>query len=145
MDRIKKPVMILMAEDDEDYQVLIRDASRAAGINIPIVAVNDGEELINYLLYPQPGQTKCQLPNLIILDLNMPKVDGRKAIEEIKKNDALRQIPVIVLTTSSSEEDVNQAYAAGANSFITKPDSFSALVEIMKTIRNFWFEIAALP
>lgn len=136
-----------MAEDDEDYQLLIRNAAREAGIKIPILSVVDGEELIDFVMHRKQFTNDKQfpLPSLILLDLNMPKIDGRKAIEELKKNPDIMKIPIIVLTTSNVKEDINLVYEAGASSFIVKPSLFSSLVNIMKSIKNFWLETVTLP
>ena len=136
-----------MAEDDEDDREMVRDASMEAGISLPIRFVENGEELMDLLLHQnQFYQNKESLSSVIILlDLNMPKLDGRVALKEIKKNESLRKIPVLILTTSSAKEDIEWAYNAGANSFIIKPFNFDAMVDIMKTIKNYWFNIVALP
>ncbi len=141
-------VTILIADDDEDDCLLAQEAlaeSRLAVSNLHIV--QDGEQLMDYLyrrgkysdLHSSPR------PGLILLDLNMPKKDGREALKQIKADVNLRQIPVVVLTTSKADEDIYRSYDLGANSFITKPVTFSGLVEVMKTLGRYWFEIVELP
>jgi CheY-like chemotaxis protein len=147
MNRMKKTVTILIADDDQEDREMIQDALKSSRLLNSIQCVGDGVELLDYLehrgrftdqlLYPSPG--------LILLDLNMPRLDGREALREIKNNLHLRQIPVIILTTSKTEEDIFKTYDLGVNSFITKPVSFEALVNIMKTLGQYWFEIVELP
>ncbi|MBW4584815.1 response regulator [Aetokthonos hydrillicola Thurmond2011] len=140
-------VIILMAEDDEDDCMLAREALVESQLTSELRIVRDGEELMDYLYHRGQYAQKhtAPRPGLILLDLNMPKKDGREALKEIKADPDLRQIPVVVLTTSKAEEDIFHTYDLGANSFIIKPPSFGALVEMMKTIGEYWFEIAELP
>ncbi|MBN2443428.1 MAG: response regulator [Spirochaetales bacterium] len=139
--------IIIMAEDDEDDRIMMQDACLEAGISIPIHCVANGEELMDLL---QHNKLK-NLENLplqtafILLDLNMPKLDGRKTLELIKKDENLKKIPIIIFTTSDSEEDISWAYTCGASSFITKPSSFESMVNIMKTVKKYWIEIVTLP
>jgi len=136
-----------MADDDEDDRRAVAKAWKTSRAANPIEFVNDGEQLMDYL--QRRGQysslTAGSRPGLILLDLNMPKKDGREALMEIKADPELRQIPVIVLTTSKAEEDIYRTYDLGANSFITKPVTFTALVELVKSIGNYWIEIVELP
>jgi len=140
-------VTILMADDDEDDCMLAREALTESRLANDLYIVRDGEELMDYLYrrgqYANPNISPR--PDLILLDLNMPKKDGREALREIKNNPELRRIPVVVLTTSKAEEDIYRSYDLGANSFIIKPVTFAALVEVMKTIGKYWFEIVELP
>jgi CheY-like chemotaxis protein len=137
-------ISILLADDDEEDLQLTTDALRANRLANEIRAVRDGEELMDYLL--RRGQyTDAPTPGLVLLDLNMPKKDGREALAEIKANPELRKIPVIVLTTSKAEEDIFRSYDLGVNSFITKPVTFAGLAEAMKVMARFWFEIVELP
>ena len=140
-------VTILMADDDEDDCMLAREALVESRLANDLHFVRDGEELMDYLYrrgkYLDP--ISSPRPGLILLDLNMPKKDGREALQEIKANAQLRHIPIVVLTTSKAEEDIYRSYYLGANSFITKPVTFAALVEVMKTIGKYWFEIVELP
>ncbi len=142
-----KPITILVADDDADDRMMIEEALRENRLANDLHFVRDGEELMEYLRgignyadaksHPRPG--------LILLDLNMPKKDGREALKEIKGDPALRGIPIVVLTTSKAEEDVYRTYNLGVNSFITKPVTFEALVAITRDLGRYWFEIVELP
>jgi CheY-like chemotaxis protein len=140
-------ITIVVADDDPDDRMLMRDALAENRLVNPVYFVEDGEELMDYLhrrgRYADPQDSP--LPGLILLDLNMPKKDGREALAEIKANESLRRIPVIVLTTSKDEEDVFRTYDLGVNSFITKPVTFAGLVEVMRTWTRYWLEIVELP
>jgi len=138
---------ILIAEDDEDDYLLTIEALKEAGIDKQVKWVKDGEELMNYL---EPTgnairKTDAGYPSLILLDLNMPRKDGREVLEEIKKHRTLRKIPVVVLTTSKAETDINHAYDLGVNSYIQKPVRFSEFVEVIKVLSHYWFQIVKLP
>ncbi len=141
------PIKILMAEDDPDDRLMVREALQEARIINAIEFVNDGEELLNYL--KRQGEFSYlkgePYPGLIILDLNMPRKDGRTALKEIKADPQLRHIPIVALTTTRADEDINELYAAGINSYIIKPLTFDALVDVMKSITSYWFEIVELP
>jgi CheY-like chemotaxis protein len=142
----RKPVSILLAEDDPDDQLLVKRAFASADLTTDLRFVNDGEELLDYL-YHRAGHREetSPRPGLILLDLNMPKKDGREALREIKADPALKHIPVIVLTTSNREEDIFHSYAMGASSYIVKPVVFSDLVEVIKTLETYWFRVVELP
>jgi CheY-like chemotaxis protein len=142
-----RPISILIADDDEEDYLLTRDALAENRLANDLHFVHDGEELMEYLQhrgrYREPHL--APRPGLILLDLNMPRKDGREALREIKSDPGLRQIPVIVLTTSQAEEDIYRSYDLGANSFISKPVTFEALVALMKELGKYWFEIVELP
>lgn len=142
-----KPIVILMADDDQEDCLLVRDALGESRLANELHFVHDGEELLEYLR--REGQYKdaanCPRPGLILLDLNMPRKDGREALAEIKADPALRRIPVVVLTSSKAEEDVVRTYDLGVNSYVTKPVTFASLVEVMKALGKYWFEIVELP
>jgi CheY-like chemotaxis protein len=142
-----RPITILLADDDEDDRLMTRDALRDARLHNPLRTVIDGVELMEYLRregeYADPKESPR--PGMILLDLNMPRMDGREALREIKGDPGLRSIPVVVLTTSKAEEDIYRTYDLGVNSFITKPVQFESLVEVMKTLGKYWFEIVELP
>ena len=142
-----KAITLLMADDDEDDRMLTHDALEAAKLANDFRFVEDGEELLDYLhqrgKYEDPALSPR--PGLILLDLNMPKKDGREALKEIKADPGLRQIPVVILTTSQAEEDVLRTYDLGASSFIIKPVTFDGLVDAMKALARYWFEIVELP
>lgn len=141
------PITILMADDDEDDRMLTAEALEESRLSNEIRFVNDGEELMDYLFrrgkYVEPSTSPR--PGLILLDLNMPKKDGREALQEIKANPELRRIPIVVLTTSNTDADIYRSYDLGANTYITKPVTFDALVEVMQTLGQYWFTLVALP
>ncbi len=142
------PITILMADDDEEDCELTQDALAASHLVNPIRFVSDGQELLDYLRREGPyrdGARPAPRPGIILLDLNMPKKDGREALAEIKADESLRQIPVVVLTTSRDEQDVLRTYDLGVNSFISKPVTFGSLVEVMGAWTRYWFEIVDLP
>ena len=143
----KKPLTILLADDDADDRMLARDAFEESRLRNNLEMVEDGEELMDYLhnLGKYSGDAAKPQPSLILLDLNMPRKDGREALKEIKASPELRQIPIIILTTSKAEEDIIRTYDLGVNSFITKPVTFEALVDVLKTVGKYWFEIVELP
>ncbi len=142
-----KPITILLAEDDPDDRLLVTQALEENRLANDLHIVEDGEMLMDYLHRRgnYASLSDRPLPGLILLDLNMPKKDGREALREIKADPDLRRIPVVVLTTSEAEEDIYRTYDLGVNSFITKPVSFESLVSIMKTLKTYWFEIVELP
>ncbi|MDH4172073.1 MAG: response regulator [Acidimicrobiia bacterium] len=137
---------IVLADDDPDDRFMAQEALEASLLTNELVMLEDGEQLMDYLLghndYADAGPGE---PGLILLDLNMPRKDGREALEEIKTDPRLRRIPVVVLTTSKAEEDILRTYDLGVNSFITKPVTFDRLVEVMKEVGRYWLEIVELP
>ena len=142
-----KPITLLLADDDPDDRLLARQALEKSRLANDLRCVEDGEELLDYLRrrgkYADPKESPR--PGLVLLDLNMPRKDGREALREIKSDPKLRDIPVVVLTTSKAEEDIARSYNLGVNSYITKPVKFSALVEVMRALGKYWFEIVELP
>ena len=142
-----KPIVILMAEDDADDRLLLKDALSESQSGADMRFVENGEELVDYLArrgkYQQPDF--APRPRLIILDLNMPRKDGREALREIKSNPELRSIPVVVLTTSGADTDIQKIYELGANSFIVKPVQFEQLVNLMRLLGQYWFGAVKLP
>jgi CheY-like chemotaxis protein len=147
MNRARRPITILLVDDDEEDLQLTKEALEQSRLGNDLRFAHDGEELMDYLLrrgrYADPADSPA--PGLILLDLNMPKKDGREALTEIKANPAIRKIPVVVLTTSRAEEDVFGTYDRGVSSFITKPVTFAGLAEAMKVLSKYWFEIVELP
>lgn len=143
----KKSIIILIADDDAEDRMLVRDALEESRLKNNVHFVENGEELMDYLHHRGQfaDKTKYPTPGLILLDLNMPKKDGRETLKEIKEDEHLRLIPVVVLTTSKAEEDVLRTYNLGVSSFITKPVTFASLVDVMKTLSKYWFEIVELP
>jgi CheY-like chemotaxis protein len=146
MNKHGKPITILMADDDEDDRRLTREALLEGRLANDLRFVENGEELMDYLR--RQGKftgTEVPRPGLILLDLNMPRKDGRTVLKEIKSDPELRQIPVVVLTTSQADEDIYKSYDLGVNSYIVKPVTFDALVDILQTLEKYWFEIVELP
>lgn len=143
----RKPITILLADDDEDDRLLTTKALAESRLANDLHVVGDGEELMDYLHRrgAYAALESSPRPGLVLLDLNMPRKDGREALREIKSDHSLRQIPVVVLTTSKAEEDIYRTYDLGANSFITKPVMFESLVGVMKDLGKYWFEIVELP
>ncbi|WP_339847059.1 response regulator [uncultured Halopseudomonas sp.] len=144
---IQKPQHILVVDDDEDDCLLMREAFAEVRPQSPLSFVHDGEQLMAYLMRSAPYEDaeRCPMPDMILLDLNMPRMDGREALRAIKQHATLRCIPVIVLTTSSACEDVKSSYDCGANSFVTKPTSFSDLKRLVVTLGDYWLELVTLP
>jgi CheY-like chemotaxis protein len=142
-----KHIRILVADDDEDDRLMIKDALLEARVANNISFVEDGEDLMDFLKGrgEYSGGKNGAEPGLILLDLNMPRKDGREALKEIKEDPDLKGIPVVVMTTSGAEEDIIQSYDLGVNSFITKPVTFEGLVKVMKTLTEYWFSIVKLP
>ena len=142
-----KLISIHMCDDDPDDQLLVSDALEEARLGNKIDFTANGKELLQYLnregeyshLAGQP------LPGLILLDLNMPVMDGREVLGKLKQNEKFRSIPVIILTTSKAEEDIARSYGMGVNSFIIKPVSFESLVDMIKTVTDYWFHLVSLP
>jgi CheY-like chemotaxis protein len=140
-------IVILMADDDDDDYLLTQKALKQSKLLNTLVRVKDGEELLDYL--NRRGDftdtAACPRPGVILLDLNMPRKDGREALKEIKSDPELREIPVVVFTTSKAEEDIYKSYQLGVNSFITKPVTFEGLIKVVQTLGRYWFEIVELP
>lgn len=141
-----KAITILMAEDDPDDRLLAREAFEESRLANILHIVEDGEELMDYLYCRgEYDHLSAPRPGVILLDLNMPRKDGREALSEIKADPDLRRIPVVVLTTSKAEEDILRTYNLGVNSFIVKPVTFTDLVQVMRVLGQYWFEIVELP
>jgi CheY-like chemotaxis protein len=138
---------ILLADDDEEDRELARDALQDARLANEMRFVYDGQDLLDYLYHDGrwTDPATAPRPGIILLDLNMPKKDGREALAEIKADESLRGIPIVILTTSKDEADVLRTYDLGVSSFITKPVTFTGLVEVMRTWSDYWFEIVELP
>ncbi len=147
MNRSSFPIRILVADDDADDRMMIQDAFEESKLGNPVDFVEDGVQVMEYLR--REGDFKHLVgqpfPGFILLDLNMPRKDGRTALKEIKESADLHRIPIVVLTTSKAEEDIVKTYNLGVNSFICKPVSFDKLVDIVKTVGRYWIEIVALP
>lgn len=140
-------ITIVLADDDPDDRQLTEDAFSENRLANQLHCVEDGEELMDYL--HRRGKYESlrnePLPGLILLDLNMPRKDGREALKEIKADPGLRRIPIVVLTTSKAEEDIVRSYDLGVNSYVTKPVTFKSLVELIKVLGRYWFEVVELP
>lgn len=143
----EKTPIILIADDDEDDRMFTKEAFDENFEDNEIRFVNDGVELLDYLRrknkYANPASSPR--PSIILLDLNMPRMDGREALQEIKNDPKLRTIPVVILTTSKAEHDIAKTYDLGVNCFITKPVSFTAFLEVTRTLGHYWFDIVKLP
>ncbi|WNO60295.1 response regulator [Rheinheimera sp. MMS21-TC3] len=142
-----RPITILMADDDEDDRLLTQDALTESRVLNNLYCVEDGVDLLEYLKREGKYATgvPCPRPSLILLDLNMPRMDGREALKNIKQDPELRTIPVVILTTSKQEQDMVRGYNLGAASYITKPVDFAGLVELMRTLGKYWVEFVELP
>jgi two-component system response regulator len=138
---------ILLVEDNPADVEITRRALRESAAPVELIVVRDGQEALEYLLR-RGGQAPAaawRMPDLILLDLNLPRLTGREVLERIRTDDTFRSVPVVVLTTSTRPEDVRALYAAGANTYIEKPRDFKHFVEVLKTIRHYWLDTALLP
>jgi len=143
----RTPIVVLMADDDADDREMTKEAFEMSRLANDLRFAVDGVDLMDYLKrrgkYTNPS--KCPRPGIILLDLNMPKKDGREALAEIREDAELTDIPVVILTTSKEEEDIQRSYSLHANSYITKPVTFEALVNVVAGLGRYWFEIVELP
>lgn len=145
---MQKPqtITILMADDDPDDRMLTKEAFKENKLANNLHFVENGEQLMDYLhRRGEYNATNAPRPGIILLDLNMPKKDGREALKEIKSDPVLKRIPVVILTTSKAEEDIIRSYDLGVSSFISKPVSFEGLLNVAREIGNYWFGIVVLP
>lgn len=147
MTHVVRPITILLAEDDADDRLFARRALEESRVGNDLRFVEDGEELMDYLLRRNRYEDAqiSPRPGLILLDLNMPRKDGREALLEIKQHPDLRRIPIVIMTTSSEDEDILRSYDLGASSYITKPVTFAGLCECMKSLGHYWIDIVELP
>ncbi len=147
MESNARPIVILLADDDSEDCEMTRKALDKNRLANEFYTVSDGEELLDYLNHrgPYAPPALSPTPGLILLDLNMPKMDGREALAAIKADPALRRIPVVVMTTSQAEQDITRAYDLGSNSFISKPITLAGLIEVTKVLGMYWFQIVRLP
>ena len=141
------PITILVADDDPDDRMLIKDAFEEARLNNELHFVENGEQLLQYLRREGEYANMAgePYPGIILLDLNMPKKDGREALREMKADAELKRIPVVVLSTSRAEEDIIRTYGLGVSSFITKPVTFEGLVDVVRALSDYWIEIVTFP
>lgn len=144
---LSKPITILMADDDPDDRQMTKEAFAESHLTNDLRFVEDGVELLDYLCrrgkYADPASSP--FPGLLLLDLNMPRMDGREALREIKKDPRLRSLRVVILTTSKAEEDIHRSYDLSATSYISKPVTLASLIEVIKTMGKYWLEIVELP
>jgi two-component system, response regulator len=146
MDKIEEKHCIIVADDDTDDQFMLKEAFSSLNFDKEISTVENGEELLDYLnKRGKYANTILPVPKLILLDLNMPKIDGRQCLKLIKENKEFCKIPIIIFSTSNNPEDIAQCYELGANSYIIKPYSYNELVEIIDIIKKYWFSIVKTP
>jgi CheY-like chemotaxis protein len=147
MAKTEKSPVILMADDDAEDCLLVRDALREVRLSHDLRVVRNGEELLDYLYRRGDYENghAAPRPDLILLDLKMPRMDGREVLGVLKADRQLRRIPIIALTTSTAEDDVAASYDIGVNSYITKPVTFRELVDIMGVLSHYWFAVVELP
>lgn len=143
----KRPFTLIMADDDEDDRLLAQDAMEEAGGDYLCHTVNNGQELLDYLRCEGKfsHNDSCESPSVILLDLNMPIMDGRETLKQLKADPFLSHIPVVILSTSSADEDINVGYGLGASSYMVKPHDFGSLVQMMKCFNVYWFDSVSLP
>ena len=138
-------ISILIAEDDADDRFLLQSAFEENGFNDKLHFVENGVELMEYLNTFISNDNGVKVPHFILLDLNMPKKDGREVLKEIKQNPVLKRIPVIILSTTNNEQDMKRCYELGANSYITKPNSFESLIKTVAALRSYWINTTSIP
>jgi CheY-like chemotaxis protein len=138
---------ILLVEDNPADVKITQRALRDGGLPVELLVVRDGQEAVEYLLHQgqHDGDPAWRVPDLILLDINLPRLNGLQVLQRIRATPALRATPVVVLTTSRRQEDVHQMYAAGANTYIEKPQDFNRFVQVLQTIQRYWLETALLP
>ena len=139
-----KEVTILLVEDNEGDIVLTVEALRMAKMTNKVIVVRDGEDALNYL-YREGTYANAELPDLILLDINLPRVDGKEVLGRIKNDEKLKFIPVVILTTSDSDKDIMDSYTNHANCYITKPVDFDKFMEVVHMIKDFWITLVKLP
>lgn len=139
-----RPARVLLVEDNEADVRLTREALREAGENVRLSAVGDGEQALAYLRR-EAGFAEATRPDLVLLDLNLPRKNGLEVLVEMRADEGLMRIPVIVLTSSAARQDVDESYARGANAFVVKPQDLDAFMDLIGAIRGFWLEVAQLP
>ena len=146
MEKIEEKQCIIVADDDTDDQFMLKEAFSSLNFDKEICTVENGEELLDYLNKKgKYANMVLPVPKLILLDLNMPKIDGRQCLRLLKENREFCKIPIIIFSTSNNPEDISQPYELGANSYIIKPYSYNELVEIIDVIKKYWFTIVKTP
>ena len=141
---MSQPIRVLLVEDNPGDADLTKETLEAGKLHMAIDVVVDGAQAVDYLLR-RPPYTAAEAPDLILLDLNLPKLDGRQVLAEIKTHELLRRIPVVVLTSSDAERDIVESYGLGANCYVTKPVGFEAFQSIVRSVEDFWFSVVRLP
>ena len=141
---MKKELTILLVEDNEGDIVLTVEALKMANITNKIIVVRDGEEALDYL-HREGRYTNAEQPDIILLDINLPRIDGKEVLARIKNDEKLKIIPVVILTTSDSEKDVIESYNNHANCYITKPVDFNKFMQVVHMIKDFWITLVKLP
>jgi CheY-like chemotaxis protein len=144
MNRKKSSIEVLMVEDNQDDIDLTQEVLKETKVHINLSNARDGVEALAFLRRGE-GYENAPRPDLILLDLNMPRKDGREVLEEIKKDDDLKEIPVVILTTSDLDEDIKRSYALHANCYVTKPVDLDQFIRVVQVIEDFWFTIVKLP
>lgn len=144
MNYSQKPVEVLIVEDNEGDVRLIKEAFTGSEVDSKFSVVNDGEEALDYL-YKRGKFVASSRPDLILLDLNLPRVNGFDVLSDVKSNPGLQQIPVVIFSSSTSDNDVLRSYDLKANSYISKPSDFDEFLSVVKTIEEFWFRTVRLP
>jgi CheY-like chemotaxis protein len=142
---MKQKDFILVAEDDQDDQQLLQNVFTEKQYAVPLQFVANGIELIQFLDGVNHHQQASKFPNFILLDLNMPKMDGRQVLQTLKQHPAYKKIPVVVFSTTENEAEINRCYELGANTYVVKPSSYSSLLQTVEVINNYWLKIAATP
>ncbi len=138
-------ILILIAEDDADDRFLLQAAFTENGFKDKLLFVENGVELVDYLIKLSQSGANIKMPRFILLDLNMPKKDGREVLKEIKQNADLKKIPVIIFSTTNNEQEMRRCYELGANSYITKPNSFENLIKTVAALRSYWIHTTSIP
>jgi len=141
----KEEIFILIAEDDADDRFLLQAAFEENGFTDKLQFVENGVEVIDYLSQIQANEREKMLPRFILLDLNMPKKDGREVLKEIKQHPDLKKIPVVIFSTTNNEQEMRRCYELGANSYITKPNSFESLIKTVAALRSYWMHTSSIP
>lgn len=143
MNKLHKDRYLLIAEDDEDDRQLIETAFTAKGFTDKLVFMDNGEELLNFMY--NVYNNNAQAPLFVMLDLNMPKKDGQETLREIKQHPELRKTPVVIFSTTSNQQVINNCYKLGANSYILKPPVYESLLQAIELLRKYWVDIVASP
>ena len=138
-------ISILIAEDDADDRFLLQAAFTENGFKDKLLFVENGVELVDYLLKLAQSGNNVKMPRFILLDLNMPKKDGREVLKEIKQHADLKKIPVLIFSTTNNEQEMRRCYELGANSYITKPNSFENLIKTVAALRSYWIHTTSIP